>query len=103
MDRSLLHVLGCTHDEFARLAVASSTDGELETALQAYDPGLRRAREWSEMLPKRFWWFLMLLDFDDGYRAVPMHGVVRAVADTLAGLAKRFMPSGFTARKGKSS
>jgi hypothetical protein len=97
MDRSLLRVLGCTHDDFARVAAAAPDDAALEAALQPYDPGLRRAREWSAMLPKRFGWFLAVLDIDDGYRKFPLHGVVRMAANAVSGLVKRTMPSAFHA------
>jgi hypothetical protein len=103
MDRSLLRELGCTHDEFARLAVAAENDDQLAAALTTHDPGLQRARAWSDVLPKRYGWFLFLLDVDDGYRSFPMHGVVRFVADTAAGLVKRVVPSAFKARGSRPS
>jgi hypothetical protein len=99
MDRSLLRVLGCTHDEFARVAVAARDDAALASALQSYDPGLRRAREWSTTLPKRFGWFLALLDIDDGYRMFPLHGAVRMTTNAISGLVKRTVPSAFHPRK----
>jgi hypothetical protein len=99
MDRSLLRVLGCTHYEFAHMAVAAPDDSALELALQSYDPGLCRAREWSALLPKRFGWFLTLLDIDDGYRSFPLHGAVRMTADAISGLVKRAVPSAFHAGK----
>jgi hypothetical protein len=103
MDRSLLRVLGCTHDEFARIAGAAQNDAALESALQSYDLGLRRAREWSTTLPKRYGWFLTLLDIDDGYRTFPLHGVVRMTADALSGLVKRTVPSAFHAGENDAS
>jgi hypothetical protein len=103
MDRSLLRVLGCTHDEFARVAVAARDDVALEAALQSYDMGLRGARAWSTVLPKRYGWFLTLLDIDDGYRTFPLHGVVRMTADALSGLVKRTVPSAFHAGKNDES
>jgi hypothetical protein len=95
MDRSLLRVLGCTHDDFARVAVAARDDAALASALQSYDPDLRRSREWSAQLPKRFGWFLALLDIDDGYRPFPLRGAVRMTADAISGFVKRTMPSAF--------
>jgi hypothetical protein len=95
MDRSLLRALGCTHDEFARVAVAARDDTALASALQSYDPDLRRAREWSAQLPKRFGWFLAVLDIDDGYRTFPLHGVVRMTANAISRLVKRTVPSAF--------
>jgi Domain of unknown function (DUF5069) len=95
MDRSLLAVLRLSHDEFARLAVQNDDDNQLVASLQAYDPGLQRARAWSDVLPKRYWWFLAVLDIDDGYRASPFHGAVSAGADAISGLVKRIMPSDY--------
>ncbi len=98
IDRSFLAALRLSHDDFARLAVQSD-DAELAASLEAYDPGLQRAREWSAILPKRYGLFLALLDIDDGYRASPLYGMVSAGADAISGFVKRVLPSQYRDRR----
>jgi hypothetical protein len=95
IDRSLLGALQLDHDEFERLAVSSGGDDELVAALQAHDPGLQRARVWSDALPKRYGWELPFLDIDDGYSSSPFHRVISLGVDFIAGLAKRLIPSAY--------
>lgn len=98
IDRSFLAEIRLSHDDFARLAVQDD-DAELAASLEAYDPGLQRARAWSAVLPKHYGLFLALLDIDDGYRASPLYGAVSAGADAISGLVKRILPSQYRGKR----
>jgi hypothetical protein len=98
-DNALLGAFRLDHDSFARIVASTASDAELANALRTHDPELRRARAWSAAFPKRFGWFLALLDIDDGYRGSPLHGVVRIGANVLAGTVKLVLPSAFHAKE----
>ncbi len=97
MDRSLLRALQLGHTEFARIVRLHTTDDAVIEALRGRDPdSLERARRWSAALHRRYWWFLFVLDVDDGYAGgiwKAMKPAVNLSANTLTWIMKRVWPS----------
>ncbi len=97
LDRELLRSLGLRHREFARIVRDAPDDGDVLAALQARSPeGVRAARAWSDTLTRRHWFYLFLIDLDDGYLtgAWQLLGVpLRWASGVFARAVKRVWPS----------
>lgn len=97
LDRELLRSLGLRHREFARIVRDAPDDGDVLAALQARSPeGVRAARAWSDTLTRRHWFYLFLIDLDDGYLtgAWQLLGVpLRWTSGVFARAVKRVWPS----------
>jgi predicted PurR-regulated permease PerM len=73
MDRSFLRAIGLSYKEFSAIVRQAGNDDDRVFALisERAPHGLNLVRRWSDELPKRYRFFLYLIDVDDGYVEAP--------------------------------
>jgi hypothetical protein len=91
VDREFLRALGVGYAGFTRIVRESPNDESVVARLREADPaGIERAREWSRSLPRRWWYFLPLLDLDDGYVPAPLRSL-KAPANGISAALTRWL------------
>ncbi len=102
IDGALLHALGLSYGDFAKIVGRSSTDDDVfrELFMRTAD-GVERARAWSRRLPARLGWLLFFIDLDDGHVRAwylkPLRAPTSLAANAFTGAIKRLWPAKFDA------
>ena len=87
MDRDLLNKLGLGYRDFTAIVASAPSDAAVLEALQARSPqGVERARIWSANLHRSHWFFLLIMDLDDGY----VEGPARAIKGPVNSLSAKY-------------
>lgn len=105
VDRSFLHALGLGYRAFTKIVDNALTDDDVFRELHAQSPdGIERARAWSASVPRRFRWFMFVLDLDDGYLdqwyCKALRGPTTFSANLISATVKRIWPTRGAEREG---